>query len=153
MLICYTGHQHFQAVDDKDQAIPGNVKPSSPKPDAVFVANQLIIRAAANFNDEDESGDQWGALADLNQADQLQPNDLPTLQLRALVRLDLGDAGGFLDDLNGRADTSYLLFTRGRVSDSIGDDEQALKDLVAAGQMRPGAQLRLKVSFGRFSIQ
>ena len=77
-------------------------------------------------------------MADLNQADQLQPNDLPTLQLHAMVRLRLGDIRGFLDDLHGRADTMPLLLIRGQVSSSIGDNEQALEDLVAADQMSPG---------------
>ncbi len=134
----YTGYQYFQDVDEMDQAISGSVKPSSPKTDAAFVANQLIVRAAAKFNAEDESGDRWGALADLNQADQLQPNDLPTLQLRAMVRLRLGDVKGFLDDLHGRADTVHLLMMRGQVSNGIGDNEQALEDLVAADQRSPG---------------
>ncbi len=140
MLICYTAHQHFQDVDYTDQATSGNVKPSNPKLDAAFVANQLIVRAAAKFNAGDLSGDQWGALADLNQADQLQPNDLPTLQLRATARLQLGDMMGFLDDVHGRADTVHLLTMRGFVSSiSIGDDEQALEDLVAADLIDPGA--------------
>ncbi len=77
-------------------------------------------------------------MADLVQADQLQPNDLPTLQLCALVRLALCDTRGFLDDLNGRADTAYLLMTRGQVSGRLGDNEQAVKDLVAADQKQPG---------------
>ena len=139
MLTRYTGRQHFQDIDEMDQAISGNAKPSNPKPDAAFVANQLIVRAAAKFNVEDESGDGRGALADLNQADQLQPNDLPTLQLRAMVRLRLGDTRGFLDDLHGRADTLPLLMTRGYVNSSIGDDEEALEDLVAADRIDPGA--------------
>ena len=136
---CYTGHQHFQDVDYLDQVVSGNAKPSSPKPDAAFVANQLIVRGAAKFNAEDKSGDLWGALADLNQADQLQPNDLPTLQLRAMIRLRLGERRGFLDDLNGRADTVPLLMMRGYINSSTGDDEQSLEDLVAADQMCPGA--------------
>ena len=139
MLTRYTGHQHFQDVDEMDQAISGNAKPSNPKPDAAFVANQLIVRAAAKFNAQDESGDGHGALADLNQADQLQPNDLPTLQLRAMVRLSLGDVRGFLDDLHGRADTVPLLTIRGFINSRIGDDEEALEDLVAADQIDPGA--------------
>ncbi len=139
MLTRYTGHQHFQDVDNVDQAVSGNAKPSSSKPDAAFVTNQFIIRAAAKFNAGDESGDCWGALADLNQADQLQPNDLPTLQLRAMVRLRLGDARGCLDDLHSRADTADLLMIRGYASSSIGDNEQALEDLVAADQMCPNA--------------
>ncbi len=122
-----------------DQAISGNTKSSNLKPDAAFVANQLIVRAAAKFSAEDESGDPWGALADLNQADQLQPNDLPTRQLRAMVVLNLGDVRAFLNDLHGRADTFPLLLRRGQVSGSIGDNEQALEDLVAADQMCPGA--------------
>ncbi|KAA6425897.1 MAG: hypothetical protein FRX49_04272 [Trebouxia sp. A1-2] len=122
-----------------DKAIPGSTKPSSPKPDAAFVANQLVVRAAAKFNAEDESGDRWGALADLKQADKLQPNDLPTLQLRALVRLKLGDARGFLDDLHGRADTAQWLERKAYVSCSTGDDEQAVEDLVAADHISPGA--------------
>ncbi len=122
-----------------DQAISGNTKQSNPNPDAAFAANQLIIRAAAKFNAEDESGDRLGALADLNQADQLQPNDLPTLQLRAMVRLKLGDIRGFLADLNGRADTLHLLMTRGHVSIGFLEHEQAVEDLVAADQMSPGA--------------
>ena len=138
MLICCTGHQHFQYADNKGQAISGNVKPSRPEPDAAFVANQLIVRAAAKFSAKDESEDPWDALADLVLAYQLQPNDLPTLQLRALVRLDLQDTRGFLDDLNGRADTAYLLMARGQVSGRLGDNEQAVKDLVAADQKQPG---------------
>ncbi|DBA71283.1 TPA: hypothetical protein ACH3X2_011101 [Trebouxia sp. C0005] len=129
----------FQDVVDMDKAIPGSTKPSSPKPDAAFVANQLVVRAAAKFNAEDESGDRWGALADLKQADKLQPNDLPTLQLRALVRLKLGDARGFLDDLHGRADTAQWLERKAYVSCSTGDDEQAVEDLVAADHISPGA--------------
>ena len=121
-----------------DQAVSGNTKPSNPKLDAAFIANQLLVRAAAKFNAEDESGDRWGALADLNQADQLQPNDLPTLQLRAMVRLRFGNVRGFLDDLHGRADTRHLLMMRGQVSSGIGDNEQALEDLVAADQRCPG---------------
>ena len=74
-------------------------------------------------------------MADLDQADQLQPNDLPTLQLHALVRLRLGDVSGGLDDLHGRADTVDLLMIRAYISSNIGDDEQALKDLVAADQI------------------
>ena len=137
MLTCYAGR--FQDVVDMDKAIPGSTKPSSPKPDAAFVANQLVVRAAAKFNAEDESGDRWGALADLKQADKLQPNDLPTLQLRALVRLKLGDARGFLDDLHGRADTAQWLERKAYVSCSTGDDEQAVEDLVAADHISPGA--------------
>ena len=135
----YTGYQYFQDVNKMDQAISGNVKPSSPKPDAAFVANQLIVRAAAKFSVEDESGDLHGALADLNQADQLQPNDLLTLQLRAMIKLRLGDTRGFLDDVHGRADTVPLLMIKGYINSSIGDDEQALEDLVAAEQMCPDA--------------
>ena len=41
-----------------DHATSGNAKPSNPKPDAAVVANQLILRAAARFNAEDESGDR-----------------------------------------------------------------------------------------------
>ncbi len=126
-----------------DHAAPGNVKPSSKKSDAAFVANQLIVRAAAKFNAEDESGDRWGALADLNQANKLQPNDLPTLQLRAMVKLKLGDTGGFLADLNGRADTLHLLMTRGQVSIFFLKHEQALKDLVAADRIDPYAADRV----------
>ncbi len=79
-----------------------------------------------------------GAKADLNQADQLQPNDLPTLQLRAIVRLRLGDMRGFLDDVRGRADTLPLLVMRGSINSRIGNDEQALEDLVAADRIDPG---------------
>ena len=135
----YTGYQYFQDVDKMDQTISGNAKPSNPKPNAAFVANQLIVRAAAKFDAEDESGDRLGALADVNQADQLQPNDLPTLQLRAMVRLKLEDKRGFLDDLNGRANTLHLLMTRGGVCLGFLEYEQAVEDLVAADQMSPGA--------------
>ena len=78
-------------------------------------------------------------MADLNQADELQPNDLPTLQLRAMIRLRLGDTRGFLDDLHGRADTVHLLMMRGYVSIGLLVHDQALEDLVAAGQTSPGA--------------
>jgi len=47
------GYQYFQDVDETDQSISGK-----PKPDAAFVANQLIVRAAAKFNAEDEFGDR-----------------------------------------------------------------------------------------------
>ena len=55
-----------------------------------------------------------------------------------MVRLRLGDVRGFLDDLHGRADTRHLLMMRGQVSSGIGDNEQALEDLVAADQRCPG---------------
>lgn len=78
-------------------------------------------------------------MADLAQADQLQPNDLATLQLRAVVRLDLDDMWGFLEDVDGRTDLPlFLLMWRGEVSGGIGDNEQALKDLIAADQLSPG---------------
>ncbi len=143
MLTRYAGQQHFQDVDNMDTSISGSIKQSNPQPDAAFVANQLIVRAVAKFNAEDECGDRFGALADLNQADQLQPNDMPTLQLRAMVRLRLGDISGFLNDLHGRADTLPLFLMRGQVSGSIGINEQALEDLVAADQMRPGMADRI----------
>ncbi len=82
-------------------------------------------------------------MADLNRADELQPNDLPTLQLRARVSLSLGDTSAFFDDLHGRADTELWLGLRGYVYSSIGDDEQALDNLVAAEQMGPGTADRV----------
>ena len=44
---------------------------------------------------------------------------------------------GFLDDVRVRADTLPLLVMRGSINSRIGNDEQALEDLVAADQITP----------------
>jgi len=57
-LTCYTGHQHLQEVGNMDKSISGSIKISSQKPDAAFVANQLIVRAAAKFDAGHKLGDR-----------------------------------------------------------------------------------------------
>lgn len=95
--------------------------------------DDLIIQAAAKAPYSPDS-----ALQDLNAADKLQPGDYATLQMRGLVRADLNDIEGALQDLEGRADTWYSLLRRASCHIMLGHIDKARADVLKAAGLQPG---------------
>jgi len=100
---------------------------------ASTAADDLIIQAAAKAPYSPRS-----ALIDLNAADKLQPGDYATLQMRGLVKADLNDKKGAVQDLEGRADTWYSLLRRASCHLMLGHIDKASADVLEAESLQPG---------------
>ena len=100
---------------------------------ASTAADDLIIQAAAKAPYSPIS-----ALTDLHAADKLRPGDYATLQMRDLVRADLNDKEGALQDLDGRADTWYSLSRRASCHIMLGHIDKASADVLEAESLQPG---------------
>ncbi len=95
----------------------------------------MISQAVAKL----QAKDYLGALVDLNHADSLRPGDYATLQLRGMLKMDIGDAEGALADLDANADTSESLLGRGVAHFMHGHMKDAFVDIALANLLAPGS--------------
>ncbi len=125
---------------------PEYLTPENSEPNPSYVADDLIIRAAMYFKKENFAS----ALQALNQADQLQPDDYATLQLRGQVKALLKDYSGAVQDLTGRALDEYLELTY-RIGSyiSIGDIDQACEDIALLEGKHPELAKQLLATLQR----
>ena len=93
-----------------------------------IIANDLISQAVA----KQQTKDYPGALADLNHADHIRPGDYATLQLRGMLKMDIGDAESALADLDGNADTPDSSYRRGVAHFVHGHMKDAFIDIASA---------------------
>ena len=100
-----------------------------------ITANDLISQAVAKL----QATDYLGALTDLNHADSIRPGDYATLQLRGMLKMDIGDAEGALADLDGNADTPDSSYRRGVAQFVHGHMKDAFTDIASANSLAPGS--------------
>jgi len=114
-----------------------------------ITANDLISQAVAKL----QTKDYPGALADLNHADNVRPGDYATLQLRGMLKMDIGDAEGALADLNGNADTPDASYRRGVAQFVHGHMRDAFADIASANSLAPGSTSKFCQAVEEGSLQ
>ena len=102
--------------------------------DVPTTADGFIIRAV----DRATQGNLTGALADLNQANQIRPEDFATLQIRGVINAQVEENQQAVQDLEGRADGSDILLIRHMCHLKLGNIEQSLADVVQLDTAWPG---------------
>ena len=102
--------------------------------DVPTTADGFIIRAVGRAT----QGNLMGALADLNQANQIRPEDFATLQMRGIINAQVEEYQQAVQDLEGRADGSDILLIRHMCHLKLGHIEQSLADVVQLDTIWPG---------------
>jgi tetratricopeptide (TPR) repeat protein len=100
-----------------------------------LTAENLLERAVK----KSQLGDKQGAIADYDQAIQLQPDFAVAYKNRGGVKSDLGDKQGAIADFNQaiqlEPDFAEAYFNRGNVKYGLGDKQGALSDYQTAAKL------------------